>query len=132
MSILEWDGSLAIGHEKIDAQHKSLVELINDLHVAYVAGGGHSDLKPVLMALYKYTLFHFSEEEVLMRQAEYKFREEHMLAHSEFIRKLDALAGSVKASNDSIGMETFTWLVGWLLDHISVTDQKLAECLHQG
>jgi hemerythrin-like metal-binding protein len=84
------------------------------------------------MALYKYTLFHFSEEEILMKQAGYKFREKHMREHAEFVRKLDALAGSVKASNDSIGMETFTWLVGWLLDHISVTDQKLADCLLHG
>jgi hemerythrin len=132
MAILAWDGSLDIGHEKIDAQHKCLVELINQFHAACVAEGGVCDPKPTLLALYKYTLFHFNDEEALMDQEGYAFREGHVLEHRKFVEKLDVLAERTKAGDVSIGSEIFTWLVGWLHNHISVTDKRLADCLPKG
>lgn len=132
MSILNWDKSLEIGHEKIDEQHKKLVEIINRLHTAQLNGTGPQEIKLTLMELYKYTLYHFSEEESLMGVGDPSIHRAHKLEHEDFVSKLDRLAERVKAGDVSIGAVTFTWLVGWLLDHISVTDQKLADCLLHG
>jgi hemerythrin len=131
MSILQWDGSLAIGNEKIDAQHKNLFELINNFHAACTAGGEQLDFKPTLMALYKYTTFHFSEEEALMNKTKYAFRKEHLQEHENFIRKLDELSGRARIDDSDICAEICTWLVGWLFQHISNTDKQLAACLLQ-
>ncbi|MDQ7836228.1 MAG: bacteriohemerythrin [Humidesulfovibrio sp.] len=132
MPLFEWDGSLALGHELIDAQHKSLVELVDQLHGACLDGAEGSDPRSVLMALYKYTMFHFSEEERLMKQANYAEYAEHKAEHDTFVSKLDALAVQAKQGRADIGQETLKWLVAWLLNHISVVDKRLAACLPKG
>lgn len=129
MSILNWDKSLEIGHEKIDEQHKKLVEIINRLHTAQLNGTGPQEIKLTLMELYKYTLYHFSEEESLMGGIEPSIRRAHKLEHEDFVSKLDVLAERVKVGDVSIGTETFTWLVGWHLDHISKPDRELVAAL---
>ncbi len=129
MTLIEWDGSLAIGHERIDAQHRGLVFLINRLHALTSACTGQEDLKPVMLELYKYTLFHFGEEESLMAQAGYDGLTEHYAEHDAFVSRLDALAEKVRHGEDCLGNEIFHWLAGWLLDHIAVTDKRLADCL---
>jgi hemerythrin len=129
MSICVWDESLAIGHKKIDEQHKRLITLIADLHSAMSLGVTHSDYKPIRMRLYEYSVFHFTEEEKLMEHANYKFRAEHEREHSKFINELDLLAEKSMAQSADIGTETFSLLVNWFLNHISVTDKKLVECL---
>lgn len=128
MSIIPWNSSLEIGHEKIDEQHKILVGIINKLHAASGTPKGQCDFRPIMVDLYKYTLYHFTEEEALMSNAHYTHRPLHKLEHDQFVQRLDVLAEKAKAG-ECIGNETFTWLVGWLLDHISVTDKKLADCL---
>lgn len=131
MSVIQWDSSLEIGHVKIDEQHKALVEIINRLHAASGGTSGQCDFKPTMMELYKYTMCHFMEEESLMSKASYPLRPMHKLEHDKFVQQLDILAEKAKAGG-CIGTETFTWLVGWLLDHISVTDKKLVDCLKNG
>jgi len=131
MSILAWDKSLEIGHEKIDAQHKSLVELINRVHAASVNGDTQDKIKSIYMELYKYTLYHFNEEEMLMGRLEYPIRNAHKLEHEAFVKKLDMLSIKSKDKDLQLGTETFRWLVEWLLDHISVTDKQLVACLRK-
>ena len=131
MSLIQWDGSLAIGHAVIDGQHRSLVELINRLHTVYSCGNG-GDIRIVLLELYKYTLFHFGEEEALMAQIAYDESPLHKLEHERFVERLDALAVKAKAGDDCINAELFNWLIGWLLDHISVTDKRLGLALAKG
>jgi len=128
MSVIQWDGSLAIGHAVIDGQHRSLIELINRLHTAYSCGNG-GDIRIVLLELYKYTLFHFGEEEALMAHIGYAEGSSHKREHEHFIERLDALAVKAKAAEDCINAELFNWLIAWLLDHISVTDMLLGAAL---
>lgn len=127
--LLEWDGSLEIGHALIDAQHKSLVDLINRLHAGRATGMEEEGLRLVLMDLYKYTLFHFGQEESLMRQAGYPELAGHKAEHDAFVARLDQLAARARAGDEHLGADTFNWLVGWLLDHISLRDRKLSACL---
>lgn len=129
MALFRWDGTLAIGHAMIDAQHESLVGLVNQLHAACLDGSADNDFRPVLMSLYKYTMFHFSEEERLMKQADYAEYAAHKAEHDRFAGVLDALAKKARDHQADIGQETFNWLVDWLLKHISVLDRRLAACL---
>ena len=130
--LIEWDGSLDIGHELIDAQHRSLVDIINRLHMDRLSGAGREHIRAVLMDLYKYTLFHFGEEEGIMRAACYPAAVEHKAEHEAFIARLDTLASRLKTGDEQVAADTFNWLVGWLLDHITLMDRKLAVCLAKG
>lgn len=132
MSLLEWNSSLEVCHETIDTQHRSLIDLINRLHTSYVERRSPEDIKRVLLELYRYTAYHFREEEALMEAARYGGMAAHLDEHNTFVQRLDELADRVKNGDLHIRTETFFWLVEWLLDHISVTDKKLAACLNKG
>lgn len=131
MPLIQWDGSLSVRHEIIDAQHRGLITLINRLHDSSVAGKSQDEIKLFLLQLYKYSVFHFGAEEALMNVACYPDKAIHLAEHELFIQKLDSLTERVKAGELDISTETFFWLVDWLLDHIAVTDKKLIACLCQ-
>ena len=123
MGIILWDKSLEVGHEIIDTQHKALVKIINRL---YDTKPNCDEIYPVFMELYRYTLYHFNEEEAIMGGVDYTARNEHKLEHAKFVKTLDTLAEKAKSGEMHIATETFTWLVGWLLGHIAVFDKQLA------
>ncbi len=77
------------------------------------------------MELYRYTSYHFGAEESLMCDIPFKMRFEHKAEHQKFIETLDMVTEKANAGNTEVGTETFNWLVGWLLEHISVTDKQL-------
>jgi len=129
MLIIEWDGSLEIGHQLIDEQHKNLVNIINRLHALKVSGGGLEGMRRLLMELYNYSLYHFKEEEALMDKMDRTLRDIHIQEHEQFILTLDEIAENVNSGDTSMGTPMLRWLVGWLLDHISVTDKQLVACL---
>ena len=129
MSIIQWDDSLAIGHAVIDAQHKELFALTGWLYEKIMDGREPADLKILLMEVYKYTLFHFGEEEKLMHKGNYSGAHEHQLQHEEFIRVLDNVAAKARQADNTVEKEVLNWLVAWLVTHISLVDRKLAQCL---
>lgn len=131
MAIIEWDGSLEVGHPEVDHQHQHLVGLINKLHESKLEGADLTTIRRVLMELYSYTVTHFHTEEALMGALEPSLKEAHMKEHEEFIAALDRLAAKTTEGDEFVGAEVFQWLVGWLLDHISVTDKQLVSCLPQ-
>ena len=129
MAILEWDGSLAIGHDMIDAQHKILVGLINNLHASQATEREQKEIRRTLRELYDYTVYHFGEEEALMVQLPFAARHNHKLEHDKFIGDLNSITAKANTGEAHIGAETFNWLISWLLDHISVTDRQLIAAL---
>ena len=64
-----WDDSWVIGVREIDAQHKNLVSILNQLHQARKLGQGQDELKNTLHNLVSYTRAHFAAEERLMEEA---------------------------------------------------------------
>lgn len=60
MSLLQWDGSLSLGHPQIDATHAEFVERVNALEVAAEMRSG---IEAALEALAEHLVGHFAQEE---------------------------------------------------------------------
>ena len=82
--LVEWKSSYALGHPGIDAQHKELFDLINQMAAAQTP----EQMKPPLMKLYKHTREHFELEEGLMRQAGYPGLDAHAGYHHGLLTRL--------------------------------------------
>ena len=63
-----WKDSYSIGVQEIDAQHRRLFSLADELHSAMNAGKGKVVLEQVLQNLITYTKSHFAGEERLMQR----------------------------------------------------------------
>ena len=57
--LFHWTDEFSIGLQEIDEQHKELVELLNQLHVAIKEHHGSTTSRQILDKLADYTCTHF-------------------------------------------------------------------------
>ncbi len=88
MTFMVWDPSLETGITIIDQQHKGIVGFINDLHEAALTED-REKVTTVLDGLINYTISHFSFEEELLEQHDYKLINSHKKVHQAFIDRIN-------------------------------------------
>ena len=81
MSIFVWDKSYEIGLQKIDAQHQTLVDMLNNLYATKQTDQVHQVIEKTLDRLLEYTKVHFSDEEAAMREANYPYLDKQVREH---------------------------------------------------
>ncbi len=119
-----WNKNWEVGVDAIDAQHKRLIDLFNELHDAMPAGIGEEKFAKVLAELKEYTVYHFGVEEDLFKQYGYADAAIHIEAHKYFIQKVDGLLKAFKSHEPEVIRETFDFLKDWLINHIVKTDKQ--------
>ena len=80
---VEWSDVLSVGIEEIDAQHKVLVDLVNEMHQAIHQRRGSDAVREILAQLADYTRIHFAVEESLMRILGYPGYDDHKAEQEE-------------------------------------------------
>lgn len=128
MALITWDPALDTGFDEIDAQHRELVRIINELAEADRHGAPALDIDRALERLLNYADSHFRAEERLMAQAAFPFQDEHHHQHGAFAVKLMRL---VRQGNGDAALRPalLEFLKNWLLNHIQVSDQRYASHL---
>ena len=116
----KWDTKYATGIDKIDDDHKKLIMLINKIFNLIVRGKYDlGDYNEVLNSLSSYVTAHFAYEEALMLENGYPNRDEHILDHKRFLKKISAL------DREHLTIDILSFLKVWLLTHIAVVDSDL-------
>ena len=125
VNLITWDSSYEIGHELIDQQHQTLVNMINELNTAY-SGDSTSDreaLGKILSKLVNYTVFHFGVEEDLFKNTAYPHVKEHIKLHESMVDKISTFQEEFNKGDADISNALLSFLVEWLTKHIHGTDQ---------
>jgi len=65
---LAWMEEYAVGHKGLDAEHRQLVKIINEIHAAMEAGQISQQLRPLLKALEFAAVAHFRHENSVLRE----------------------------------------------------------------
>ncbi len=64
---IAWKNDYSVGEPALDAEHRQIIDLLNELHAAMQQGVDHQSVRPLLAQLVQYTVTHFqSEERVLL------------------------------------------------------------------
>ncbi len=126
---LPWSDSLLIGHPVIDADHKGLVQCVNDLHDAMRVGTGSASLGAILHSLAKYTEEHFSREEQIWQAGNPLALPAQKRAHAEFVREVRSLISRFESGKTNMSNEVLTFLSDWLKHHILRSDKDAASGL---
>jgi hemerythrin len=124
----QWDSSLETGHEKIDNQHKQLIEALNGIIEASKSGKGSAEVFKTLDFLTGYTIMHFSDEEKLQLQYDYPDYFIHKQYHDDFkvtVGQLTERLVKEGPTEDMVGLVT-TSIGDWLLNHIKGDDFRMA------
>ena len=128
--LVTWNESWMVGVQEIDAQHKHLVSLLNQLHQALSQGKGKDVLGGILDSLVRYTKAHFAAEERLMQQCGYPDIVAHQQTHVQLTDKVLYFQRSFQSGQVAMGVEIMQFLGSWLQGHIRGTDKKYAPFLH--
>lgn len=125
----KWKEEYHTGNKKIDEEHKQLFLLVNELHNAMKKGHGKEILQETLDKLIKYTIQHFTHEEILMLSKSYPRYKQHKEQHTELTYKVKELRAKFVAGNTNINVELLHFLHQWLTHHIKGEDLKLFKYL---
>ena len=133
MNKFEWDGSLSIGVDLIDEQHKMLIEKLGDLSEALRKSVEHNEILKTLEFMMDYTDFHFTAEEKTMADHDYPGLEFQQQQHAEFKVTLNNILEDFKEEGPTKSLATSVnvFLLNWLIDHIKGVDLKLGEFLSE-
>ena len=124
-----WKTQYETGNTTIDTQHKQLIGAINDLLEACSAGKGRQQIQTTSKFLSDYTKTHFSDEEQLQIKSKYPDYQNHKKYHDGFIKVVDDIVAQLDKEGPTIAMvaKINTTIAGWLLNHISKEDVKVAQ-----
>ncbi|MDA8108727.1 MAG: bacteriohemerythrin [Betaproteobacteria bacterium] len=124
--LLEWSDVHNAGIAVMDAQHKRLAELINDLGRALKAGEEGDKLALLSDQIASFARTRFATEEALMDERQYPDSERHKEAHRKLIEALLRLSVPSGRKGIVLAMHFFE---GWLFRHIESDDRALALAL---
>lgn len=130
MPILSWQDSYSVGVKRIDDEHKTLIDMINE---AYDAAKNESDdvvIKKLANGMRDYAVLHFSTEENLMNEYHYPDTDMHCGVHDAFMEKALVCKDCVNGLDTTNPIEVIRYLADWLNGHILGTDKELGAFLN--
>lgn len=128
---IEWNEKLATGNSDIDNQHKELFRRFDTLLTACNQRKGKEEVYNLILFLGAYIKTHFAMEENLQKKHNYPHYPAHKDQHESFIRDFQKLEQQLKQEGATLSLliQTNQTMVNWLINHINVTDKKLANYL---
>jgi methyl-accepting chemotaxis protein len=120
---LEWGEAWLTGNATIDADHKMLVQYVNELNAAMLEGKGHDIAANILTKLAQYTHDHFNREEGIWQNGGLKSLSEHKATHAALLTKVNQLLAEFKQGKASLTNELMSFLREWLINHVFKIDK---------
>ena len=107
---LEWGDAWLTGHPVIDADHKMLVQYVNELSQAMYSGQGKSVAAEVLAKLVQYTRDHFAREEVIWTNGGLSSLAQHQKTHTSLVSKVEAFQADFAVGKATLTADRMSFL----------------------
>jgi methyl-accepting chemotaxis protein len=120
---LEWSDAWVSGHPTIDADHKMLLQYVNELNQAMVEGKGRDIAAGVLDKLVSYTREHFAREEAIWEKGGLVSLAQHRKIHADLVGKVEQFQRAFLAGQATLTTDLMAFLREWLIDHVFKTDK---------
>ncbi len=119
MAFLEWRDKMSVGNDYMDADHKELLEFLNDLHDMMSGIPDPESIIRLLDRLVTFAEYHFQTEEKLLRLCRYPRFEDHKKQHQDLMEQLlEIRSAYIKEPTKGRLVEAFDFLSNWLMRHI--------------
>ncbi len=131
LPLLRWTRLYSVGHPALDAQHRKLFALINDLIALQQADAvaQRQAIVETLPKLGRYAERHFKAEELLMARAQADNLAAHREKHAALLAQVQQLQQNIDRGKIPPFAELLLFLRYWLAEHILVTDKRYAPAM---
>jgi len=126
-----WQDAYRINVARIDDQHRQMLSIALDLHVAVAEQRGKHALLRILDRLTEYTQMHFFFEEDLMVEHSYPGLKSHQEEHAALLQRLEVFRQSVENGQLLLLLPINNIADDWVLAHVDGADRKLGEFLNE-
>lgn len=125
-NLVNWSPTFACGIQLVDEQHKSLIDMINDMY-NHVSGNPMEEreyFNSVIQKAVNYIKIHFATEEKLMIATKFSGYAKHRREHELFILKVIEKNHEFNAATSRLTLSDFIhFLKDWVLSHVAVVDK---------
>lgn len=127
---LVWTEGYAVGHKGLDAEHRQLVEAINEICFAEYAECSSDKLLSLLNALILLAVEHFKQENIVMHEFSnstdhFEAINEHCAHHAEALVALESITFAVGPGAGSARQHLGQKLIDWFTEHAIKHDKEL-------
>lgn len=130
MALIVWNDRYSVGVRSLDAQHRQLIDILNQLHQAMSAANSQPVLPALMRQLGQYATAHLQAEEQMLRAQGYPGFAQHKAQHDAYVSKVKDLRQQLsdnQAAPASIGLMGF--LKDWWTSHILSMDKQYSQFL---
>jgi hemerythrin len=126
--LVEWKDSYSVGIKAMDAQHKGLLQMSNDLFTGCLLGGSTAKeyFKMTVHKSVEYVRYHFMTEETFLEKIGYPVLAEHKKQHEAFVKELLSQVKNFEDGQKFVPNNFARYLRDWVLTHIAVEDKQYA------
>jgi hemerythrin-like metal-binding protein len=127
LSRMQWEPKYGVNVEEMDDQHRKLFDILNRL--VDVFESGTDDLLLVINDLSKYLSYHFHQELMVMKNANYPLFRSHSQEHQKFTEQVHEFLKSYKDGNKYLASDMISFLSSWVRDHTLKVDKQYGDYL---
>lgn len=131
MPLFAWSPALELGLPAIDRQHRTLVDAINALHDAMLAGSDREQVQRTIHSLITYTKVHFDSEEQFLTAKGYPAFPDHRMEHHAFVKRVLDFHNQYMDGRVVLSAEVMQFLKDWLAGHIQGEDRRYADWMKE-
>jgi len=121
MAKISWSPVLSLGVDAIDAEHKKLIDISNELLKAVKK----QDLKGIALRFHEYTVIHFANEENYMERIKYPGLEKHKKEHADLKKAVKTYQDELFHQGDITEDEVHQFIKNWLVNHVINSDLNI-------
>jgi hemerythrin len=126
MPIMTWDSSLDIGVDKMNDDHKEILDCMNRIYDAHRAGQTGTVITMLVSQLGQICARHFAIEERYMKSIGFPGFEDHKTLHNKLLAKFSEHAAVIRGAGGVCNDAFFGFLKFWLASHIKGIDIQYA------
>jgi len=127
MGLFSCLGNNMVGCPEMDSDHRTMLEILDQLHEAMIQGRGGELILVTLDRLAEQESAHFGREERLMQECGYPDLERHRELHLEMLQELAVLRCRARAGHMPIAYDTMQTMRRWIAEHINGEDRSAAK-----
>jgi hemerythrin len=125
MQHFKWTKAHAVYLPQVDAEHRNLFRMAEELHQAVRTGSEAARLLELIRPFLAAVEEHFAHEERMMKSASCPDFAWHKLQHDTARKRAKAFAEDIEAGNTEAPMEMLEFLSRWFKDHVGLTDRMM-------
>jgi hemerythrin len=129
MHRFKWNQAHAVFLPEVDAEHRNLFHLGNELEAAVLANAGIGRVVETLRALLAAVDDHLSYEERRMHETHYPSYAWHKQQHDTLRKRLHYFLPQVESGDGEAALLLLEFFSGWLHDHTALTDRMMGAYL---